>query len=251
MKIRTLLVDDEPLGRDRIRTLLASEPDIEIVGEAEDGESAVERIALLKPDLVFLDIQMPGLDGFGVLRQLKGHVPLIVFVTAYDEHAIRAFDEHALDYLLKPARPARLKDAVQRARERLASAAPIALPPQLLELLNQRPAERSKVTRFPVRTNERTTFVKVTAVDWIEAAGNYVILHVGKETHILRDTLGALEEQLPPNFLRVSRSAVVNLDRVRELQSMTAGEHIVLLQDGRQIPMTRGIREVEERLRFS
>jgi two-component system LytT family response regulator len=251
MKIRTLLVDDEPLGRDRIRTLLASEPDIEIVGEAEDGESAVERIATLKPDLVFLDIQMPGLDGFGVLRQLKGHVPLVVFVTAYDQHAIRAFDEHALDYLLKPARPARLKDAVQRARERLASAAPIALPPQLLELLNQRPAERPKVTRFPVRTNERTTFVKVTAVDWIEAAGNYVILHVGKETHILRDTLAALEEQLPPNFLRVSRSAVINLDRVRELQSMTAGEHIVLLQDGRQIPMTRGIREVEERLRFS
>ena len=251
MKIRTLLVDDEPLGRDRIRTLLASEPDIEIVGEAEDGESAVERIATLKPDLVFLDIQMPGLDGFGVLRQLKGHVPLVVFVTAYDQHAIRAFDEHALDYLLKPARPARLKDAVQRARERLASATPIALPPQLLELLNQRSAERPKVTRFPVRTNERTTFVKVTTVDWIEAAGNYVILHVGKETHILRDTLAALEEQLPPNFLRVSRSAVINLDRVRELQSMTAGEHIVLLQDGRQIPMTRGIREVEERLRFS
>jgi len=251
MKIRTLLVDDEPLGRDRIRTLLASEPDIEIVGEAEDGESAVERIATLKPDLVFLDIQMPGLDGFGVLRQLKGHVPLVVFVTAYDQHAIRAFDEHALDYLLKPARPARLKDAVQRARERLASATPIALPPQLLELLNQRSAERPKVTRFPVRTNERTTFVKVSTVDWIEAAGNYVILHVGKETHILRDTLAALEEQLPPNFLRVSRSAVINLDRVRELQSMTAGEHIVLLQDGRQIPMTRGIREVEERLRFS
>ncbi len=250
MKIRTLLVDDEPLGRDRIRTLLASEPDIEIVGEAEDGESAVERIAALKPDLVFLDIQMPGLDGFGVLRQLKGHMPLIVFVTAYDQHAIRAFEEHALDYLLKPARPARLKDAVQRARERLATQTPLTLPPQLLELLNQRGAERPKVTRFPVRTNERTTFIKVSAVDWIEAAGNYVILHVGKETHILRDTLAALEEQLPTNFLRVSRSAVVNLDRVRELQSMAAGEHVVLLQDGRQIPMTRGIREVEERLRF-
>jgi two-component system LytT family response regulator len=251
MKIRTLLVDDEPLGRDRLRTLLASESDIEIVGEAEDGESAVERIAALKPDLVFLDIQMPGLDGFGVVRQLKGHVPLIVFVTAYDEHAIRAFDEHALDYLLKPARPARLKDAVQRARERLASRTAMVLPPQLLELLNQRSPEPPRVTRFPVRTNERTTFIKVTAVDWIEAAGNYVILHVGKETHILRDTLAALEGQLPHNFLRVSRSAVINLDRVRELQSMTAGEHVVLLQDGRQIPMTRGIREVEERLRFS
>jgi two-component system, LytTR family, response regulator len=251
MKIRTLLVDDEPLGRDRIRTLLASEPDIEIIGEAEDGESALERITALTPDLVFLDIQMPGLDGFGVLRQLKGHMPLIVFVTAYDQHAIRAFEEHALDYLLKPARPARLKDAVQRARERFATQVPITLPPQLLELLNQRAAERPKVTRFPVRTNERTTFIKVTAVDWIEAAGNYVILHVGKETHILRDTLAALEGQLPTNFLRVSRSAVVNLDRVRELQSMAAGEHVVLLQDGRQIPMTRGIREVEERLRFS
>ena len=251
MKIRTLLVDDEPLGRDRIRTLLAAESDIEIIGEAGDGPSAVEQIAALKPDLVFLDIQMPGLDGFGVLKQLKGHVPLIVFVTAYDQHAIRAFDEHALDYLLKPARPARLRDAVQRARERLATQSPLTLPPQLLELLNQRAAERPTVTRFPVRTNERTTFIKVTAVDWIEAAGNYVILHVGKETHILRDTLAALEEQLPPNFLRVSRSAVINLDRVRELQSMAAGEHVVLLQDGRQIPMTRGIREVEERLRFS
>lgn len=246
-----LIVDDEPLGRERIRSLLAGEADVEVVGEAEDGEAAVESIRSLKPDLVFLDIQMPGLDGFGVLARLKPPLPMVVFVTAYDQHAVQAFERHALDYLLKPARPARVQEAVQRARERLATRNPTVIPAQLLELLAGRAAEKPRLTRFPVRGNERTTFIKVAAVDWIEAAGNYVILHVGKETHILRDTLAALEEQLPPGFLRVSRSALVNLDRVREVQAMTAGEHVLILQDGRQVPMTRGIREVEDRLRFN
>lgn len=251
MKIRTLIVDDEPLGRERIRSLLTHESDVEIVGEAEDGEAAVEAVASLKPDLMFLDIQMPGLDGFGVVQRLKVPVPLIIFVTAYDQHAVRAFETHALDYLLKPVRPARLKDALQRARHQLSSRETSELPRQLLDLLAAREPQRQFITRFPVRTNERTSFIKVTAVDWIEAAGNYVILHVGKENHILRDSLSALEEQLPKNFLRISRSSVVNLDRVRELQSMSAGEHVVILVDGRSVPMTRGVREVEERLRFS
>ncbi len=253
MKIRTLIVDDEPLGRERIRSLLAHEADVEIVGESEDGESALEAIQRLHPDLVFLDIQMPGLDGFGVLRGLTPPIPLVIFVTAYDQHAIKAFEAHALDYLLKPAKPARLKDAVQRARSQLQLTRTPAteLPRQLLDLLASRDPERPTLSRLPVRTNDRTTFVRVGSVDWIEAAGNYVILHVGKENHILRDSLAALEDQLPRNFLRISRSTIVNLDRVRELQSMAAGEHIVILLDGRQLPMTRGVREVEDRLRFS
>jgi two-component system LytT family response regulator len=253
MKIRTFLVDDEPLGRERIRSLLAHEPDVEIIGEAEDGEAALDAIQRLHPDLVFLDIQMPGLDGFGVVRGLTPPIPLIIFVTAYDQHAIKAFEAHALDYLLKPAKPARLRDALQRARAQLQLArTPAAeLPRQLLDLLATREPERPTLTRLPVRTNERTTFVRVGAVDWIEAAGNYVVLHVGKENHILRDSLAALEDQLPRSFLRISRSTIVNLDRVRELQAMAAGEHVVILQDGRQIPMTRGVREVEDRLRFT
>lgn len=253
MKIRTLIVDDEPLGRERIRSLLTPEADVEIVGESEDGQSALDSIQRLHPDLVFLDIQMPGLDGFGVLRGLTPPIPLVIFVTAYDQHAIKAFEAHALDYLLKPAKPGRLKDALQRARSQLqlTRSPGTELPRQLLDLLATRDPGRPILTRLPVRTNDRTTFVRVEAVDWIEAAGNYVILHVGKENHILRDSLAALEDQLPRTFLRISRSTIVNLDRVRELQSMTAGEHIVILLDGRQLPMTRGVREVEDRLRFS
>ncbi len=244
MKIGTLLVDDEALGRERLRTLLAAEPDVEIVGECADGPAAVSAIGKQKPGLVFLDIQMPGMDGFDVLQALGAKkLPAVVFVTAYDEHALRAFDARALDYVLKPASRARLRQALERVREQIASHASDA---PLRDLLASRPR------RIGVRTGERTVYVAVEEIDWVEAAGNYVILHAGKESHIQRETLGALEAELPPEyFLRVSRSAVVNLRRVKELQAVAPGEHVAILHGGRKLAITRGLREVEERLRFA
>jgi two-component system, LytTR family, response regulator len=255
-KLRVLIIDNESLARDRLRRLLAGESDVEIVGEAADGPAAVEAVRELAPDLLLLDIQMPGLDGFDVLKELRGagELPAVVFVTAFDQHAVRAFESRALDYLLKPVTRARLQEALDRARERWSSAAGSkpTIPQGLLDLLAEREAATPKLRRVAIRTGERTTFVELEAIDWLEVSGNYVILHVGKETHILRETLANFEAQLPaPPFIRVSRSAILNLRRVREIQAVAAGEHVALLHDGQRIPITRSIREVEERMRYA
>lgn len=252
MTLRVLIIDDEELARVRLRRLLGSEADLEVVGECVDGPSAIKAVRQLKPNLMLLDVQMPGMDGFEVLRELSGEpLPAVIFVTAFDKHAVRAFETRALDYLLKPTTRDRLRDALARARERLAAREPIALPPALLELLTSREGTGGRVRRFAVRSGERVTFVVAEEIDWIEAAGNYVLLHVRKETHILRETMTALEAQLPANtFLRVSRSAIVNLRRIKELQSIAPGDHVAILVDGQRVPMTRSVREVEERLRF-
>ncbi len=268
--LQILIVDDEPLARERLRLLLAKEAGVTICGEAADGRAAVEAIRKLRPDLVLLDIQMPGLDGFGVLRELEAsELPMVVFVTAFDQHAVKAFEAHALDYLLKPCKPARLHDALERARRLKApsgvsgAAETDALTQRLLALLDARSPQATTagpelsapgavhLTRIAVRQGERVTFVRIATIDWFEASGNYVVLHSGKESHIVRETLGALEEQLPPAaFLRISRSVIVQLDRIRELQSLAPGEHVAILHDGRKLPMTRGLREVEEKLKF-
>jgi len=253
MKIRVVIADDEPLGRSRLRALLAKEPDIELVAECADGDEAVAAVRGQRPDALFLDVQMPGRDGFGVLEALAGEpMPQVVFVTAYDRHALRAFEARALDYLLKPFKQSRFQEALSRIRERLAARpeAPGDLSIRLRELLAEARPPVPTLHRLAVRVNERTLFVRVPDIDYLEAAGNYVVLHCGKENHVIRETMATLEGQLPAGFLRISRSTIVNLDRVKELQSMTAGEHVVLLRDGRQLPMTRGLREVEERLRF-
>ncbi len=252
MKLKVLIVDDEPLARERLRMLLAKEPDVSITGEAADGPAAVTAIREQCPDVVLLDIQMPGLDGFGVLRELDPtELPCVIFVTAFDRHAVQAFEAHALDYLLKPCKPARLHEALERARAQRSTRDSGALPQRLLDLLEARAPSTPHLTRIAVRTGERVSFVRTAAIDWIEASGNYVVLHSGKESHIVRETLGSLEEQLPPaTFLRISRSLIVQLDRIRELQSVAPGEHVVLLHDGRKLAMTRGLREVEEKLKF-
>jgi len=253
MKIRVVIADDEPLGRSRLRALLAKEPDVELVAECADGDEAVAAVRGHRPDALFLDVQMPGRDGFGVLEALAGEpMPQVVFVTAYDRHALRAFEARALDYLLKPFKQSRFHEALSRIRERLAARqeAPGDLSIRLRELLADARPPAPTLHRLAVRVNERTLFVRVPDIDYLEAAGNYVVLHCGKENHVIRETMATLEGQLPAGFLRISRSTIVNLDRVKELQSMTAGEHVVLLRDGRQLPMTRGLREVEERLRF-
>jgi two-component system LytT family response regulator len=178
--------------------------------------------------VLLLDVQMPGMDGFEVVRALGGidKPPALVFVTAYDQHAVRAFEARAIDYLLKPTRQARLHEALERARERLSDRGREAMPQALLDLLAERDAAASRLRRIAVRNGERVTFVVTEEIDWIEAAGNYVLLHAGKENHIVRETLTALEAQLPDAFFRVSRSAILNLRRIRELQSVTSGEYV-------------------------
>lgn len=253
MKLRALIVDDEPLARERIRALLREEADVEVVGECGDGPSAVGAIQRLAPDLLFLDVQMPGMDGFGVLRALgNARLPEVIFVTAYDQHAVKAFEAHALDYLLKPFRPARFREAVRRAREQVARRRSAAIPENLAALLAQLQPPRHWLHRIAVRSGDRTVFVKTSQIEYIEAAGNYLVLHAGPENHVIRETLTALEAQLDPKqFVRINRSTLVNVDQIRELQPLFKGEHVVVLRNGKQLPLTRGVRELQELLKFS
>jgi len=249
MKIRALIVDDEPLARKRIQMFLRDEPDFEIVGECANGTEAIDQIEGLNPDLVFLDVQMPGIGGFDVLRALPvGRWPLVIFVTAYNQHALKAFEVHALDYLLKPFKLPRFRQALQRARQNLMTHNAQGQPERFQEWLV---AQEQTVypARLTVKSGKNTAFVEVNELDYIEAAANYAILHVGATTHILRETLANLEAKLSPKqFLRVSRSVIVNLDRVKAVQPATRGEHVVVLKNGTPLTLTRGVREVQHRL---
>jgi two-component system LytT family response regulator len=251
MKIRALIVDDEPLARERIRMFLQAEPDVEILGECTNGTEAVEQIARQTPALLFLDVQMPGMDGFQVLEQLpREKLPEVIFTTAFDQHAVRAFEAHALDYLLKPFKPARFKAAVQRARDQLSRRETGTATRGLLEMLAER-SPAAQLSRLSIKTDDRVLFVDIADIDTIESAGNYVVVHVGKENHIMRETLTALEAKLPPkDFMRISRAAIVHLDRIKELQPMFRGESIVVLKNGRTLPTTRTVREIQDKLEF-
>jgi len=249
MKLRVLVVDDEPWARSRILELLTEEPDVEVVGQCRNGIEALRAIQDQRPDLVFLDVQMPGLDGFEVLRSLDpARLPAVIFVTAYDKHAVEAFDVHAVDYLLKPYQPERFKRSLQRARELVQDQAQV-LKARLTRLLE---AEKpSYLTRFSIRAGGKTSFLQVKEVDWIEAAGNYLLLHVGKENHLLRETLNGLENKLPPKtFVRVSRSVLVNLEQIKQLEPSGPDAHVLTLRSGVKVPVTRSVRELEELLKF-
>ncbi len=252
MKITAAIVDDEPLARERVRTLLAAEPDVSIIAECASGKEALAAFAQVRPDVLFLDVQMPEMDGFGVLRGLGAPLPVVIFTTAFDEHAVAAFEAQALDYLLKPYKPARFKQAVARAREQLAKRGGDDTARRLLALLETRPPENAYVSRFSVRDRDRTRFVKVADLDWVEASGNYVILHSGKDHFMIRETLAAVEAQLSPKeFFRLNRSALVHLDRVKEVEPAFNDEHVVILTTGARLPLTRGVRELQERLKYS
>ena len=257
-RLRAVVVDDEPLARKRLLALLADEPDIDVVGEAGGGSAAVRLITAARPDLVFLDVQMPGLDGFEVLRAVApSHLPLVVFVTAYDEHAIRAFEVAAVDYLLKPVAEARFREAVRRAVDRVAGSAagPATgggaddVPRQLAALLERLTPPAAAPERFAVRANGSVTFVRVQDIDWVDASDDQVRLHVGRETLLVRETMGQVEARLPaPRFVRIHRSTIVNFDRVREVQPWFKGDYLLILRDGTRLTSGRTYRERVQRL---
>ena len=242
MSFRAASVDDEALARERIRSLVGQEPDLELVGEAGDGQAAVELIRREKPDLVFLDVQMPGLDGFGVLQALGDEVPpAVIFVTAYDHYALQAFDVHALDYLLKPFNSRRFKKAVLRARTELTREHPPEVNERLLSLLEGLRSGRRPPERIVLKSAGRVSFLKVDEVDWVEAEGNYVRLHVGPHSHLLRETMKNIEGRLDPDrFIRIHRSTIVNTDRIKELHPLFHGEYAVILRDGTRLTASRG-----------
>ena len=234
-KIRTLIVDDEPLARSNLLVLLRRDPLIEIVGECGSGAEALAEIRAAKPDLVFLDVQMPECDGFDVLELLgKDLPPAIVFVTAYDQYALRAFEAGALDYLLKPFDNARFERALCRAKERIA----------------QRKVSPWKFDRLVIKGAGQVTFVRISDIDWIEAADYYACLHIGNQTHLLRRSLADLERDLgPDNFCRVHRSVIVNLDRVMGLELKSDGEYEVVLKTNRRLRLSRRFRKpLQDRL---
>ncbi|HKQ76006.1 MAG TPA: LytTR family DNA-binding domain-containing protein [Blastocatellia bacterium] len=254
-KIKAIIVDDEPPARRNLRALLKGVPDIELVKECGNGRDAVSCIRSLQPDLVFLDVQMPELDGFEALENLAGHpLPIIIFVTAYDQYALKAFEVSALDYLLKPFDDARFHKALAQARRQIEQQDASELGRKLLTLLGAREVKADAppryLTRLMVKTAGRVIFIRAEEIDWIEAYDNYIRLHVGGKAHLLRQTMNELEAALnPEQFARIHRSTIVNLDCVKELRAHFNGEHLVILQDGTELKLSRSRKEwLEQRL---
>ena len=269
MTLRVVIVDDEELARDRVKRLVERDDDVDVVGVCENGRDAIMAIHEQRPDVVFLDVRMPGLDGFDVVRALApDEMPIIVFVTAYDEHAVRAFDVHALDYLVKPVEPDRLAAAVERARTRLRQSSAAERFERIASLVQasgmtggaapgavgvrdaESYAERGTPDRLLIKTEGRMLLLSVTDIDWIEAVGNYARVHVRAQRHLVRETMGRLDRRLAAaGFARIHRSTIVNLDRVREIQPWFNGEYVVLLADGTKFKLSRFYRDkLETRL---
>jgi len=244
VQIKALIVDDEPLARDRIREMLKEHPDIEVMAEARNGREAIDSIASHSPDLVFLDVQMPDLDGFDVLQNLKvEQIPLIIFVTAYDQHALRAFDVHAVDYLTKPFDRKRFAEAVDQAKVVMKGAREPDTA-RILSMLQELKAGTRYLERFAVKNGETVFFVRAEDVDVIEAQGNYVRLSLGNSSHLVRDTLNNIESQINPRkFVRIHRRTIVNIERVKEVQTWARGEYRVVLSTGARYTLSRGYRQ--------
>jgi two-component system LytT family response regulator len=244
MKVRTLIADDELLARERLRQLLADQPEIDLVGECADGRETVAEIRKKTPDLIFLDIQMPELDGFAVLDAINLEpMPIIVFVTAHDKFALRAFEVHAVDYLLKPFDRERFQSALQRALEQVKHRADPARAQAQAAALTEMPSPAKPADRLAIKSGGRITILKTADIAWIEAAHNYVEIHEDKRSHLLRETMGGIEQKLcPEKFVRISRSVIVNVDRVKELQPTFYGEYKVTLHNGTQLTLSRRYR---------
>jgi two-component system LytT family response regulator len=246
-KIRTIIVDDEAPARTRIRQLLKQEADFTLIAECTNGSQAVDVIQREKPDLAFLDVQMPRLNGLEVCQTLANAgtaLPMVIFVTAYDAYALKAFEVHAVDYLLKPFDQERFAQALSHARQQFANSKQAVAQSRLAAVLEQLAPGAKKPDRLVFKENGRIIFIRPETIDWIEADGNYVRLHAGDGSHYIRETLHNLEAQLPAEqFMRISRSIVVNLDRVKELQPMFYGDYSVILVDGSRLSMSRSYRD--------
>lgn len=249
-----MIVDDEPLARGALRLLLKEDAEVEIVAEAGSGAEAVELICKHSPDLLFLDIQMPGMNGFDVLEKIgTAKIPAIIFVTAFDQYALRAFEVHALDYLLKPFDDARFEKALRQAKAQITDREINKLSQKLFALLEDREeqhteprtVDRSKyLTRLMIKSASRIFFLKVEEIDWIGAEDYYVKLHFGRKSHLLRETMNDLEAKLDPDkFLRIHRSSIVNLDRVKEMHAHFNGDYVIILHDGTELKLSRSRRE--------
>ena len=250
-KIRALVVDDEPLARERVLSLLQMETDVEVMGECSDGSQAVSAIQEQSPDLVFLDVQMPGCDGFEVIRNVGAdRMPTVIFVAAYDEYALQAFEVHALDYLLKPFGTDRFQQTLRHAREALDRRRAGDLGKRLLALVHDIKPEPQRVERLVVKSGGRVFFLRTDEIDWIEAAGNYVRLHLGAESHLFRETMNRMESRLDGRrFSRIHRSRIVNTERIKEMQPWFNGDYVVILRDGTRLTLSRGYRDkLQQRL---
>ncbi|HJQ31921.1 MAG TPA: LytTR family DNA-binding domain-containing protein [Pyrinomonadaceae bacterium] len=244
--IRVLVVDDEPLAREKIRGMAADDAELRVVGECSNGAEAIEAIQTLRPDLILLDVQMPEVGGFAVLEALKDEgLPPVIFITAYDHYAVRAFEFHALDYLLKPFDRERFRAAIERAKRQIRREKNGAgLDERIIALLEQMREQPRYTERLVVKTGGRVFFLNADEIDWVEAEGNYVSIHAGKKSYLLRETISGLETQLDPrHFVRIHRSAVVNINRIKELQPWSHGEYHVILHDGTQLTLSRSYRD--------
>jgi two-component system LytT family response regulator len=261
-RIRTLVVDDEPLAREGMLALLADDPEIEVLGACANGREALAAVRRLHPSLLLLDVQMPEMDGFALLEALGDAAPVVVFVTAYDQYALRAFEMHALDYLLKPFDDERFDKALKRAKTQVRQEQADSLSRRLMAMLEtyrgggaakdakgdeedaNQVAPGSYLTRLAIRSSGRVVFLKIEEIDWIGAADYYVELHAGGKAHLLREPMSRLEEKLDPKrFLRIHRSAIINVDRVREVRTSPLGERFVLLADGTKLKLSRSRRD--------
>lgn len=246
-----MVVDDEALARERVIGMLRQEPDIELIGECSDGEQAVDAINAQHPDLVFLDVQMPAFDAFGVIEKVGAdRMPAVVFMTAHEEYALRAFEVHAIDYLLKPFGRERFQQTLQHARAHVERRRAGDLGSRLMALVQDITPEPQKLDRLVGKSGGRVFFLRTDDIVWIEAAGNYVRLHLSDDSHLFRETMNGIEARLDPRrFVRIHRSRIVNSDRIRELQASVNGEYTVTLQNGTRLTLSRGYREkLQERL---
>lgn len=242
--IRVLLVDDESLAREMLREMLQDDPQVTIVGESCNGHEALEAIRTHSPDLIFLDVQMPELGGFELLEALGKDIPRVIFVTAYDQYAVRAFEVHALDYLLKPFDQERFDTSWQRARAQIFRDRDGGTDQRILALLEEMKAGNKYLERLVIKASGRIYFLETSEIDWIEAEGNYVSVHSAKKSHLLRETISSLEAQLDPKkFLRIHRSSIVRIDRIQELQPWFHGEYRIILQNGTQLTLSRNYRD--------
>lgn len=242
--MRIIIADDEPLARSKMRLMLNTEPGVQVLAECQNGAEAIQALKTYKPDLLFLDVRMPDLDGFEVLSHMtEAEMPIVIFTTAYDQHAVKAFEAHALDYLLKPFDQERLHQAVDRARKELLKTKDREAAQHILRYLSETGMQFAASRRLIVKSRGRVVFLSFDEIDWLEAAANYVRIYVGKQAYVLRKGIGEIAERLDPaQFIRIHRSAIVNVHKIKELQPVNSGEYIVVLKDGKELSCSRGYR---------